>query len=102
MSKQKRGRHPPFVMLTKSTMATPAWRAMSCGARVLYIELRSRLSNNYRNNGKVYLSDRDAAEAIGVTPGTVVKYYGEGMHFGFLRKTSGGFLGLDGHGIADH
>jgi hypothetical protein len=102
MSKRKRGSHPPFVMLTKSTMATRAWRAMSCGARILYIELRSRLSNDYRNNGKVYLSDRDAAEVIGVTPGTIVKYYAENEHFGFLRKTSHGFLGLDGCGIADH
>jgi hypothetical protein len=83
-------------------MATPAWRAMSTGARCLYIELRGRLSNDYRNNGKVYLSDRDAAKALGVTPGSVVRWYAENEFFGFLRKTCGGFLGSDGRGIATH
>ena len=61
-TKQRRkNRLPPFVPLIKSTMATPAWRAMSPGARMLYIELRGRLRNDYVNNGKVFLSDRNAA-----------------------------------------
>jgi hypothetical protein len=90
----------PFVPVLKATMATSAWRAMSCGARMLYVELRGRLSNDYSNNGRVFLSDRDGAEALGVMPGTVVRYYAEIEHYGFLRKTSGGFLGSDGRGIA--
>jgi hypothetical protein len=102
-TKQKRkGRLPPFIALIKSTMATPAWRAMSPGARLLYIELRGKLSNNGSNNGKVYLSDRDGADAIGVNKETIVKYYAENEHYGFLRKTCGGFLGSDGRGIAAH
>jgi len=55
-----------------------------------------------RNNGKVYLSDRDAAKAIGATPGSIVRWYAENEHFGFLRRTSRGFLGIGGRGIADH
>jgi hypothetical protein len=102
-TKQRRkNRLPPFVPLIKSTMATPTWRAMSPGARMLYIELRGRLRNDYANNGKVFLSDRNAAKAVGVTPGSIVRYHAENEHFGFLRKTSEGFLGADGRGIAAH
>src|SRR5262249_9019428 len=102
-TKQRRkNRLPPFVPLIKSTMATSAWRAMSPGARMLYIELRGRLRNDYANNGKVFLSDRNAAKAVGVTPGSIVRYYAEIEHFGFLRKISEGFLGVDGRGIAPH
>jgi hypothetical protein len=69
-TKQRRkNRLPPFVPLIKSTMATPAWRVMSPGARMLYIELRGRLRNDYANNGKVFLSDRNAAKC-GVRAGT--------------------------------
>ena len=101
MSKpRKKGRLPPFIPMIKSTMATPAWRAMLPGARLLYIELCGCLSNDYRNNGRVFLSDRDAAKAIGATPGSVVRWYAEAEHYGFLRKTSEGFLGADGRGIA--
>jgi hypothetical protein len=100
--RRRKGRLPPFIPLIKATMATPAWRAMSLGARMLYVELRGHLSNDFSNNGRVFLSDRDAAEDLGVTPGTVVRYYAEIEHYGFLRKTSGGFLGSDGRGIAAH
>jgi hypothetical protein len=81
-------------------MATPAWRAMSPGARLLWIELRGRLRNDGLNNGKVHSSCRKAAEAIGVNKETISFYYAENEHFGFLRKTAEGFLGSDGRGIA--
>jgi hypothetical protein len=69
-SKRRKSKLPPFVPMIKTTMATPAWRAMSFGARLLYIELRGHLRNDYLNNGTVWLSCRDAAKAIGVTPGS--------------------------------
>jgi hypothetical protein len=83
-------------------MAMPAWRAMSTGARLYYIELRGRLRNDYANNGKVFLSCRDGAKAIGARPGTIQRWAAENEHYGFLRKTSEGFLGSDGRGIAPH
>jgi hypothetical protein len=73
---------------------------MSPGARLLYIELRGRLRNDYLNNGKVFLSCRDAAKAIGVSTQSIVRWYAENEHYGFLRKTDEGFLGTDGYGIA--
>jgi hypothetical protein len=69
--KRRKNRLPPFIALIKATMATPAWRAMSLGARMLNIELRGRLRNDYANNGKVFLSCRKAAKAIGVNKDSI-------------------------------
>ena len=88
--------------LSIAILNTPAWRAMSPLARLLWIELRRKLSGYGDNNGKIYLSDRDAAEAIGADKNTIGRKYAELEHFGFLRKTSKGCLGSDGYGIAPH
>jgi hypothetical protein len=99
--RRRKNRLPPFVPLIKATMATPAWRAMSPGARLLYIELRGRLRNDYANNGKVWLSCRDAADTLGTkSTRSIVRWFAENEHYGFLRKTGDGFLGSDGRGIA--
>jgi hypothetical protein len=98
--RRRKGRLPPFIPLIKSTMAMPAWRAMSPGARLLYIEVRGWLRNDYSNNGKVYQSCRKAADAIGAAPRSIVRWFAENEHYGFLRRASEGFLGSDGHGIA--
>lgn len=98
--KRRKNRLAPFVPMTKSTMQAAAWRAMYPGARLLYLELRGRLRNDYANNGKVFLSDRDAAKAISATTQSIVRWYAENEHYGFLRKTGDGFLGSDGRGIA--
>jgi hypothetical protein len=100
--RRRKNRLPPFIPLIKATMTTPAWRAMSPGARLVNIELRGRLRNDYLNNGKVYLSCRTAAKAIGATTQSIVRWFAENEHYGFLRKTSEGFLGSDGRGIAAH
>jgi hypothetical protein len=99
--KRKRRIDGPFVALPKAIMARPAWRAMSLGGRLLWIELRGWLRNDGLNNGKVHLACRKAAEAIGTkSMNSVVRWYAELEHYGFLRKTSEGFLGSDGYGIA--
>jgi hypothetical protein len=98
--KRKRKSKGPFVAVPKAIMATPAWRAMSLGARLLWIELRGWLRNDGLNNGKAHLSCRAAAEAIGTDKSSIGRWFVENEHFGFLRKTSEGFLGADGRGIA--
>jgi hypothetical protein len=51
MSKRERGeRLSPFVPLLKSTLASPAWRAMSHGARSLYAALKAFYNPNSHNN----------------------------------------------------
>jgi hypothetical protein len=90
----------PYVAVPKRITATPAWRAMSPYARLLWIELRGWLRNDYLNNGKQHGSCRKMAEAMGFNRKTVSRAYAENEHFGFLSKTSPGFLGSDGYGIA--
>jgi hypothetical protein len=61
MSRRKdKGRiEGPFVPMLIPTISSPAWRAMSPNARVVYMTLKSRYSNNSKNNGRIYLSARD-------------------------------------------
>jgi hypothetical protein len=97
---RKRQSNGPHVQVPKSIMATPAWRAMSPEARLVWIELRGWLRNDRLNNGKVHRSCRKAADAIGINKDTIARRYAENEHYGFLRKTRGGFLGSDGRGVA--
>jgi hypothetical protein len=101
--KRNRKSEGPYVAVPKAIMATPAWRAMSLGGRLLWIELRGWLRNDRLNNGKMFLSCRSAAKAIGTrSKNSIVRWYAENEHYGFLRKTAEGFLGVDGRGIAAH
>ena len=63
--KQEKGRLAPFVPLLKETISCPAWKALSHGARSLYSCLKTRYSSNLKNNGRIYLSTRDATEELG-------------------------------------
>ena len=99
--KRRKNRLPPFIPLFKATMATPAWRVMSTGARLVNIEMRGHLRNDWSNNGKVHLSCRVGAEALGTkSTRSIVRWLAENEHYGFLRKTAEGFLGANGYGIA--
>jgi hypothetical protein len=100
--KRKRKSMGPFVALPLPILDTPAWRAMDHIARLLWIALRRKLRNDGLNNGKIYLSCRNAAEAIGGNKDTIARRFAELEHYGFLRKTTEGFLGVDGRGIAPH
>jgi hypothetical protein len=87
-------------MVPKAIMATPAWRIISPEGRLLWIDLRGWLRNDRANNGKVHRSCREAAESLGFHKDTVARRFAELEHYGFLRKTSEGFLGSDGRGIS--
>lgn len=100
MSRHKhRGeRLPPFVPVSRDMLRAPAWRAMSLGARVLYIALKHHLYNN----GHVYLSHRKAAEEIGSKTIYIGRWFRELQHYGFIVMTNPGGLGVDGKGKAPH
>ena len=67
MSKHKRkGRLPDFIPIIRTTVKTPAWKAMSMGARSLYHCLRGFLRIDNRNNGQVYRSYRNVVADLGV------------------------------------
>ena len=103
MSKRKKGHLPPFVPLIRTTLASPAWKQLSFGARSLYVVLRSYLRVDNLNNGKVFRSYRDAATDIGTKSKTSVqRWFRELEHYGFIAMTTGPCLGVDGDGIAAH
>jgi hypothetical protein len=83
-------------------MASPAWRAMSHGARSLYVALRARYSITLHNNGRVYISQRLAAREIGSGFNEIARWFRELQHFGFIVQTKGGYLGVEGKGKAPH
>jgi hypothetical protein len=103
MAKHKRSiKIGAYVAVPKAILKTPAWRAMLPGARLLWIELRGWLKNDGSNNGQIFRSCRDAAKAIGVEEGTIVRWSAALEHYGFIAKTTGGCLGVEGIGIAPH
>jgi len=95
-------RLPPFVPLLKETMDAPAWHAMSHGARSLYIALKRRHIAGSNNNGRVYLSQRNAEKEVGSDTNQITRWYRELQHYGFIVQTRGPTLGVNGKGKAPH
>ena len=95
-------RLPPFVPLLKATLASPAWRAMSHGARSLYVSLKARYNSSQHNNGRVFVSQRTASQEIGSSYAEIARWFRELQYYGFLVQTKGGSLGLNGKGTAPH
>jgi hypothetical protein len=104
VSTQKRkGKLPPFVPVIRTTMASPAWRATSFGARCLYIILCGWLGKECVNNGKIFRSYRDACTDLGTRSlNSVGRWYRELQHYGFIVQTAGAHLGVDGDGTSAH
>jgi hypothetical protein len=102
-SKRKKGHLPPFVPLIRTTLASPAWKQLSFGARSLYVVLRSYLRVDSANNGKVYRAYRKTADDLGTgSIRSVQRWFRELEHYGFTRMTTGPCLGVDGDGVAAH
>lgn len=89
------GRH---VQLQEWFQATEAWATLQPGPRALYVELKRRFNGN--NNGKIFLSHRDAAGALNVHRNTVGAWFRELERHGFIRMTKGPRLGSEGNGKA--
>src|SRR5688572_26762213 len=81
-------RLPPFVPMLVGTLDSPAWKAMSHGARSLYLALKRKYSPKRRNNGYLYLSHRKACGEIGSSFDQIGRWFRELEHFGFIVKTS--------------
>jgi hypothetical protein len=94
--REDKGRLPPFVPLLKETLASPAWRAMSHGARNLYVALKLRYSSNFHNNGRIYLSRRVAMKELGegrANRTQVARWFRELQFYGFIVLIRPGRLG---------
>jgi hypothetical protein len=97
--KTDKGRLPAFVPMFKETLATPAWRSMSHGARSLYLALKLR---HVKNNGRIYLSQRDARVELGSGFEEIGNWFRELQHYGFIVMMLPGYLGIDGKGMSPH
>jgi hypothetical protein len=93
-------KNPPFVMITNQVLDSPAWRAMSLGARLLYIALKRRYWPNRKNNGKICLSFRRAQKELGSGTVQIARWFRELQYYGFIIKMIPGQLGVDGKGRA--
>ena len=97
-----KGRLAPFVPVTKDTMKTPAWKALSHGARSLYIALKGRYNSRLQN--AIYISSRVAVEELGLHShrDSVLRWFRELQYYGFIVMVSLPHHGLNGHGKAAH
>jgi hypothetical protein len=79
-------------------LATLAWRAMSFGARSLYVALKGQSSNT---GNLAYLSYRKAANELGIKNlRKIAEWFRELEHYGFIVMHRHGSLGVEGRGKA--
>jgi hypothetical protein len=97
---KEKGRLPPFIPLLIDTMNQPAWRALSHGARSLYIALKRRYDVKNHNNGRLILSQRDASAELGSHHNEIARWYRELQHYGFIVMERLPVLRGDGKGTA--
>jgi hypothetical protein len=88
------------VPLLKATLDAPAWRAMSYGARNLYVALKRRVP---KGRNRAYLSYRHAQTEIGAkSPRMIQEWFKELEHYGFIILVQHGCLGVEGKGKSPH
>jgi hypothetical protein len=94
MDHKGRRKEPRHIRLYHSIMAAPAWRAASCGARALLIELVAR--HNGANNGELFISTREAADLLNVHRNTAARLFHELDELGFTAITEMGMYRVNG------
>jgi hypothetical protein len=73
-------------------MKTPAWQSLAIGPRQLLVELYNLYNGS--NNGQLFLSVRDAAKRLHVTPNTVSPWFGVLIETGFIKVAQRGTFSL--------
>jgi hypothetical protein len=89
-----------FVMITFPMKESAAWLALSGNAIKLWIHLvyLSKGANGFgdKKGDELFLSARQAAEAVGVTRNTALRCFEELIGHGFLRQMSKGSFDVKG------
>ena len=100
MSKHDKGRiGGQFTPLLWPTLDLPAWRALSHGAKSLYVALKRRVP---RGRNRSYVSYRDAERELKSGRRKIREWFAELEHYGFIKLAAAGCLGVDGKGKAPH
>jgi len=97
---QQKNRLPPFVPLLIGTLETSAWKALSHGARSLYVGLKRRYNVSNHNNGRIYLPQRIASKELSSHHNQIARWFRELEFYGFIVKTAPAYLGVEGRGKA--
>jgi hypothetical protein len=71
------------VRLYRWMMNTPAWQSLRVGPRALLVELYNLYDGT--NNGRMFLSVRDAATRLNVSPNTVSLWFRKLIDVGFIK-----------------
>src|ERR1700733_8809967 len=92
------GKIPPFTAVFRHTTKSEAWKALSVGAKALYVALQSL--HNDRTQNAVFISARDAIEKYGLgrDKNAIGVWFSELEHYGFARKIQEAHLGEKGKG----
>ena len=85
-----------YVQLSEALQATEAWATLKPGPRALYVALK-RLYRGY-NNGRLFLSHRDAAVALNVHRNTIGPWFQELERRGLIWMVHPAHLGCEGFG----
>lgn len=88
INRKGRNRTVPFVMFDHRIIDSPAWADLGGTAAKLLLYL-GRCYNG-SNNGTLHLSERAAADAIGVGRGAAAAAFDELEQHGFIRPTQKG------------
>jgi hypothetical protein len=97
--RKEKNRLPPFVPLLITTLDSPAWKALSHGARSLYVGLKRRCPNA---SNRAYLSFRDAENEIRASQRKIGEWFKELSYYGFIVLAQPVCLGVEGKGKAPH
>lgn len=86
-------------MVLHSMMKSPAWQDLSGNAvkLVLHLAMLSQGNNGWGHtaeHGELFLSERDAAAAIGVSRNTASRAFAELVEHGFLRAVRAGHFAV--------
>jgi hypothetical protein len=79
-----------FFKMHVYMMKTVAWRALSAGARAVYLQIASRYNGS--NNGRLALSVRSAASECNLAKETASRAFRELTELGFIEETRRGGL----------
>ncbi|MFC0198871.1 hypothetical protein [Paracoccus rhizosphaerae] len=90
-----------WTKMLRSTMETPAWRALGATAQALYPWLKMEWKGpKANNNGKISLPVRVAADRLGCNMKTAARAFHELQAKGFLLLTQHGRMGTEGKGAS--
>src|SRR5262249_17246942 len=69
-------------------------------AQSLYVALKRRYNVKNHNNGRIYLSQRQARQELRSHHNEIARWFRELQHYGFIVMTTPGMLGVEGKGKA--